>query len=80
MLQLQRLIQPFDTFSLSSQPLLAPQNLSPTQTRNSIYHPHKIFNISDKSIPSFSVQKLQVKLELEDSSNIYQQNFELQNY
>ena len=31
---------------------------------NSIYHPHKTFNISDKSIPTFSVQELQMKLEL----------------
>ena len=39
-------------------------NLSPTQTRNSIYHPHKTFNTSEKSIPTFSVQELQMKLEL----------------
>ena len=39
-------------------------NVSPTQSRNPIYHPHKTFNISDKSIPSFSVRKLQMKLEL----------------
>ena len=55
---------------LSCQPLVACQNLSPTQTRDPIYHPHKTFNFSDKSIPSFSVWKPQMKLEWKDSRDI----------
>ena len=56
-LQIHRLIQPFNTFFLSCQSLTAPQNLSPTQTCNPIYHSRKKFNFSDKGIPSSSVLK-----------------------
>ena len=65
---------------LSYQPLVASQNLSPTQTRDPIYHPHKTFNFSDKSIPSFSVWKPQIKLELKDSTDFHWQNFELKKF
>ena len=54
--------------------------MSPTQTWNPIYDPHKAFNFSDKGIPSFSVWKLQMKLELKDSSNIHWESFELWKY
>ena len=62
-------------FFLSCQPQAAPQNVSPTQIRNSTYHPRETFNLSDKGIPSFSVWKPQMKLELKDSRDIQLFNF-----
>ena len=63
---------------LSCQPLVAPQNFSPTQTCNPICHRHKTFNFSEKGIVSFNVENLQMKLELKDSRNGHWWNFELQ--
>ena len=46
---------------LCQPPPAAPQNLSSTRTRNPIYPPRKIFNLSSKSIPSFGVWKPQTE-------------------
>ena len=71
-LQLHRLIQPLNRFFfLSCQSLVAPQNLSPTQTRNPFYHPRKTFNFSDSGFPSFSVWNPQMKLDLKESRDIH---------
>ena len=54
-------------FFLSYQPTVAPKNLQPTRTRNSIYHSHKIFNLWNNGIPSFGIYKPLMILELRDS-------------
>ena len=40
---------------LSCQPLYTPQNLSPTQMHDPIYHSHKTVNFLSKAIPRFSI-------------------------
>ena len=37
------------------QPLVAPQNWSPTRTRNPIYQPHKTFDLRYQGVQSFAI-------------------------
>ena len=37
------------------QPLVAPQNWSPTRTRNPIYQPHKTFDLRYQGVQSFGI-------------------------
>ena len=39
-----------DQFDHLSQPLGAPQNMSPAETGNPIHDPHRIFNFSNRAI------------------------------
>ena len=63
-------------FFLSYQPTVAPKNLQPTRTRNSIYHSHKIFNLWNNGIPSFGIYKPLMILELRESGGTHWENFE----